>query len=262
VNLPTVRLNGPVVALATGGPADRRVLETSLALAERSEPGRLVLVSGSAADIPRASDDRVRIEHVWATRDLIAAAEAQALAAGAACLVTPSSPRVTRRFFRYAPCPLLAIPAQEPPDGPILVPVDFSRSSREAARFAVSLARPVLLLHVYRVPLGWHKLGWSYTEFARRMEERCRQDMTALVAELDGGTVQTALELEGEPASAILRVAKTRRASLVVLASPRRTWASAAVPGVAERIAMNAEVPVWILRDARPMTFLEAIAKG
>jgi nucleotide-binding universal stress UspA family protein len=202
------------------------------------------------------------MEHVWGARDLTAAAEAQAVAAGAGCIVAPSSPRVTRRLFRYAPCPLLAIPAQEPPNGPILVPVDFSRASREAARFALCLGRPVLLLHVYRVPLGWHKLGWTYAEFARRMEDRCRQDMAALVAELDGGTVQTALELAGEPASAILRAAKTHRASCVVLASPRRTWASAVVPGVAERVALNADVPVWVLRDARPMSFLEAIAKG
>lgn len=255
-------MRGPVVALLTGGPADRRVLETAVGWATRSEARRLVLVSTSGAEAPLSPPDPVRMECVWGGRDAASTAEAQASALGAGCIIAPASPRVARTLFRYAPCPLHLIPAHEAPGGPTLVPVDFSRPSREAARFALALGRPALLLHAYRVPLGWHKLGWTYAEFARRMEARCRQDMAALVAELDGAQVQTALEMAGDPASCILRAVKTYRASLVVLASPRRTWVAAAVPGVAERVTLNAEVPVWVLRDARPMTFLEAIAKG
>lgn len=257
-----MRLKGPVVALLSGGSADPEILETASALARRPESGRLILVSTPAAHVPRTFADGLRVEYVSRVRDAAAAAEAQASSLGAGCLIVPAWPRVARTLFRHAPCPLLFVPGHEPPEGPILVPVDFSRSSRQAARFALTLGGPVLLLHVYRVPLGWHKLGWTYAEFARRMEARCRQDMAALVAELDRGQVQTALEMAGDPASCILHSARTRRVSCIVLASPRRTWAAAALPGVAERVTLNAAVPVWVLRDARPMSFLEAISKG
>lgn len=250
------------MALLSGGSADQQILETASALARRPESGRLILVSTAGAEVPPTSTDGLRVEYVSGVRDAAGAAEAQASSAGAGCLIVPSWPRIARPLFRHAPCPLLFVPRREPPEGPILVPVDFSRPSREAARFALTLGRPVLLLHVYRVPLGWHKLGWTYAEFARRMEVRCRQDMADVAAELNEGPVETALEMAGDPASCILHSARTRRVSCIVLASPRRTWAAAALPGVAERVALNAEVPVWVLRDARPMSFLEAISKG
>jgi nucleotide-binding universal stress UspA family protein len=252
---------GPVLAVQTGGSADAPVLEQAERLARQRGDGNLTrLVSHGQSLPPPAGEDGLRVRNVRRAGGLAEAAAAQAREDGASWIVAPST--LARPLFRVAPCPLLLWPAGgAPASGPVLVPVDFSRRCAAAARFAGVLGSDVLLMHAFRVSVGWHKLGCGYSEFVSRLQSRCREDMERLLSALKPLAPQSRVVLGGDWASTILTEIRQSQASQVVLASPRRTFAASCVPSVAERVASSSPVPVWILRDDRAEDFLDVVTR-
>lgn len=252
---------GPVLAVETGGSSDGRVLAEAERLARSRGDGRLTRLGlhGQALS-PLDGDEGLRVQNVRRGGGLAAAAAAQAKDEGSAWIVAPLT--LARALFRIAPCPLLLLPGEAPPpSGPVLVPVDFSSRCSAAARFAGDVSSDVLLVHAFRISVGWHKLGCSYAEFVARLETRCREDMDRLLRALSPLSPANRVVLGGDWAATVLHEVIRSRASQVVLASARRTFAASFVPSVAERIAVGCPVPVWILRDDRAEDFLDVVTR-
>ena len=62
----------------------------------------------------------------------------------------------------------------------ILVPIDYSQSSKSAAEMAVQISKAsgakITFQHSYEVPLGYHSTGKSYEEFAEIMKKNAEKD--------------------------------------------------------------------------------------
>lgn len=146
---------------------------------------------------------------------------------------------VTEHVLHAAPCPLLVVPphlAEAVPATPalysaILCPVDFSSTSAEAVRFAVSFARGsggrLTLVHVlghdlhdtpdlYDTMLSDRRL--SDDDYQQRRVAYARERVLEIVPESAG--VEYAVQIAGPggpPAREILRIAAEQHSDLIVL---------------------------------------------
>lgn len=135
------------------------------------------------------------------------------------------------RLVRKMPCSTLVVPpGSEPRYERILVPIDFSDHSIEALRFAIEIARTVpgsaiTIQHTYEVPLGWHKVGQSYEEFAAHMKHNAETRWARVATDVDFGGVPWSIRYDlGEKVSAtILDVSNEVNADLMVLGAHGRT---------------------------------------
>lgn len=139
----------------------------------------------------------------------------------------------------------------------ILVPTDFSASSRAALEYAVALARAfdaqASVLHVVEraecetMPESRPLSSSAGTDELRR----AKKDISAAVERLraDGVTAHQCL-VEGEPLSQIVRVAVEEKADFIVMGahgregSPR-TWLGCTI----ERVMRRAPCPVVAVRE-------------
>lgn len=143
----------------------------------------------------------------------------------------------------------------------ILVPVDFSASSDEALRYAVSLAKhlgaSLELLHVVEDPFlsgAWSSevyvpnllelIDNLIAEARRRLSELKNRDVLA--------GIPVAIEvLKGRPALAIIDRAKDGHFDLVVMGTHGRTGVAHLFVGcVAEAVVRRAPCPVLTVRQA------------
>jgi universal stress protein A len=138
----------------------------------------------------------------------------------------------------------------------ILVPLDFSDSSRAALRTAAELAGPETVLTLLHVnPLGGPvMLDWSYQIPADELVRltRAADDQLRRWAE-ELGLPAARLELEadsGDPATVI--IAYSERADLVVMGTHGRKGLSRLLIGsVAERVVRGAQCSVLIVRGGK-----------
>lgn len=185
-------------------------------------------------------------------------------------LVTLENGMSTQRLVRRAPCSLLILPSGPPPScGSVLAAVDFSPDSRRAVSFARELAglhdRVVELLHVFSEPPGYRKLRLSRRQLIALLKSHALHDMKTFVDSLPlSHRRMTSRVLFGDhPAQTLLREARSGRYAHIVLASRRRSALLAVLLGsVAERIALSAPLPVWIVRDERPLRVLDSMRSG
>lgn len=152
----------------------------------------------------------------------------------------------------------------------ILVPVDFSKSSKhtfEIARICSSKSNAELLVqHIYHVPSGYHTSGKSYEEFAELMRIHAEEDMTEFLGSDNSGSVNLELTLDDDhdAAAQIEKVAKEQNVDIVVAGSKGRTGlASILIGSVAEKICKgNSAYATLIVKDKKEnMGFLEAILR-
>jgi nucleotide-binding universal stress UspA family protein len=146
----------------------------------------------------------------------------------------------------------------------ILVPVDFSDSSRKAlfaaAELAVAYAARIDLLHVWEVPpyippeamVGVP--GSDARSLGQLARDHAHEELARLTGELGGQLPlgETLLE-SGDPARTIVEVAARRGSDLIVIGTHGRTGLSHLLLGsVAERVVRRASCPVLTIRGTEP----------
>ncbi|HTQ05629.1 MAG TPA: universal stress protein [Polyangiaceae bacterium] len=145
----------------------------------------------------------------------------------------------------------------------ILVPVDFSESSRVALEHALGWAAPfaakVDVLHVWQAPAfiptanlpDAVSADTTLVELVKKNAEAALERFVAEVRERGLG-VREALSEPGSPAHTIVEVAKQGRYDLIVLATHGHTGlAHALIGSVAERVVRHASCPVLTVRVPR-----------
>jgi nucleotide-binding universal stress UspA family protein len=161
--------------------------------------------------------------------------------------------------LRRARIPVLAVPLvdhrrtgiQAPlvATGPVLAPVDFSPESRSAARAAAGLARalhlPLLVVHVIASPNS----ASSRVRSARGTSADPAILLAELAAAVEPGVSVEVHLVDGEPAEQIARLAREKRAALVVMSLGSSAMrARHRKPGsVAYRVLCLAPAPVLAL---------------
>ncbi len=142
----------------------------------------------------------------------------------------------------------------------ILVPVDFSPSSRAALEFAGYLAdrtgASVDVLHVWEPPayVGADSLGMFPAAPAQPLWDRTRgevmREMEHFLGRRDPKAPAISARVEaGEPSDTILHVAKESGADLIVMGTHGRTGLSRLLIGsVAEAVLRRSSCPVLTIR--------------
>ncbi len=154
----------------------------------------------------------------------------------------------------------------------IMVPVDFSNSSKAALKEALVIAEKseaqLLIQNTYVVPQGYHKSGKSYQEFAEIMKRNAEQDAKEYLHSMGLDTNQCAVELslddDDEPSDKIYAVAENENVDLIIIASKGRTGlANIFLGSVADKILqVKGKVPVLVVKNKKGnMGFLDAILR-
>jgi nucleotide-binding universal stress UspA family protein len=138
----------------------------------------------------------------------------------------------------------------------ILVPVDFSASSRKALRYAISFARQfdseITLLHVRPLPYYPADLGGFPTTIpadepsTRRIQARLDADADLIPSELRG---QKLLRV-GSAYDEICNAARELNAELIIISTHGHSGLKHVVLGsTAERVVRHAPCPVLVVRE-------------
>jgi len=151
----------------------------------------------------------------------------------------------------------------------ILVPVDFSDTSKKALQYAVPLAAAfdaeVVLVHVME-PFGLPpEMGYLPPELAvsqQELEGSAREGLEKLRAGEIGRRARTQVKVRvGVPWHEIISAANESNADLIILSTHGRTGLRHALLGsVAERVVRHAPCPVLVVRE-REREFVPASTK-
>jgi nucleotide-binding universal stress UspA family protein len=260
----------PVIAYPTGVPLMPSELNTR---DDRSE----ILAAMSQFAATEAGRD-VRVEFQIAEGHAVAEILAAAATAGSDLIVMGTHGRsgfdrfvlgsVTEKVLRKATCPVLTVPPRvaDAPTLPkrIVCGVDFSDSSMEALKLALSLAQEanarVTILHVIELPPGLPSEKRDFVLPAPRLlqdylaaaEQDSWELLKAAVPETmrAGGNVDAVVSV-GKPYREILRVAATPPADLIVMGVQGRGAADLLFFGsTAQNVVRQATCPVLTLRTA------------
>ena len=141
----------------------------------------------------------------------------------------------------------------------ILVPLDFSTSSRRALDYATGMAlqfdASLHLVHVCEVPsmvtASMDAYAIAYTDWSQRFGEEAERELNKIVTSLKGLKATTEV-LFGSPARAIVEAAETNRADLIVMGTHGHGAVMHLMMGnVAERVVRMAPCPVMTVREPR-----------
>jgi len=142
--------------------------------------------------------------------------------------------------------------------GPILFATDFSTASRAALEQAIGLSRttgaPLLLAHVVISPAPLGMNGAVFPQTYYELEAEIRKDAERRLGKLLERTRRsapktTAALVRGVPHEEILKLARSRKARLIVAGTHGRTGLPRLVVGsVASRLVAGASCPVLTVR--------------
>ncbi len=141
----------------------------------------------------------------------------------------------------------------------ILVCADFSEWSKRALECAVEISShdertAVYCQHIYEVPHGYHKIGKSFTEFAKIMKKHALRRYQEFIKNIDkkGVTVAPIITLHkhGNDTSIIKDTASSVGANLVILGSKGKTFTSSIFLGsFAEKLVReDFKMPLMIVK--------------
>lgn len=187
---------------------------------------------------------------------------------------------VASAVAREATCPILLVPpslAHEIATGPeawavrarlqrLLVAVDLSEASREAARWTAEHFAPgadLELVHVLDVEEPPDFLGGptaSYVEHLRRMRQEAEAALSAWVGELQGNPTVTFRQ--GRPTSEIVQAALEVQPDVVVVGEHEQRGLQGWLGSTAERLLATSPAPVLVAQrmpSASPRRVLAAI---
>ncbi len=179
---------------------------------------------------------------------------------------------VSSKIARRCPCSLLLVTQDFRSDyKKVLVPVDFSAHAAQAMQRAQELSSApsteLLMLHVFRVPAGYSRIGKSYEEFKQIMESHARKDGRRFLDKYnfppDTPCVYLATD-DGKQAELTYAFAEENGVDLMVIGSRGRTAAAAVLIGsMAEKIVYrDSEIPVLIVKSkGENMKLLNALMR-
>jgi nucleotide-binding universal stress UspA family protein len=136
----------------------------------------------------------------------------------------------------------------------VLVPVDFSAPSREALRYAVSLAKEpqatVMLLYVVDLNLAGLDAPAEVPRLVEEMHTEGERHLAELASEEVAGVCPVATIIRsGRPFHEIVEAARELKADLIVLATHGYTKLKHVLLGsTAERVVRHADCPVLVVR--------------
>jgi nucleotide-binding universal stress UspA family protein len=135
----------------------------------------------------------------------------------------------------------------------ILVPVDFSESSRKAFAYAVSFARQfaaeILLLHIVEFIPTPELVVAESGYLNARLRENATRELANWRKEMEPFQLKTSVE-DGIPHREIVRIADEINADLIILGTEGRTGLSHLLIGsTAERVVRHAHCPVMVVRQ-------------
>lgn len=161
------------------------------------------------------------------------------------------------RLVRCSPCPILVVKRQgDDPYRRIITAVDFSPMSFEAARIAAEIAPQARLdlVHVLEIPLAFEQAmlmaGTSQARIEQYRHAKARtagEALKAARAEISatGGT----RVIRGDPATVLVRLARSARTDLVALGVQGRSAVSDMFPGsVARRLLAASSCDLLLAR--------------
>lgn len=164
------------------------------------------------------------------------------------------------RLLHGSQVPLLIV--RQPPENPyqnVLVPVDFSKNSLLAAKFAMTLMLPAskkTFLHAFDVP---HEGLMRYanvssellSKFRIQARKKAEQDMNDLIAGLDSENRVSQVVQYGSPTQVIEDYVNTNNPDLIVMGKQGRSQLGNLLLGSTARHTVNATVcdilmvPLW-----------------
>ncbi|MEH0156827.1 universal stress protein [Limibacter armeniacum] len=154
----------------------------------------------------------------------------------------------------------------------IVVPVDFSETSKVALEAAVQLGKTfhfkVVCQHVYDVPSGYSSIGKTYEEFAEIMCKNAEHAYEVFTKDINTEGVELVVEMElldegQETSDKLCNMALKHPESIMIMGSQGRTKAAAFFFGSnADRILRHEEIslPTFVVKDpSNQIDFFEAI---
>lgn len=137
----------------------------------------------------------------------------------------------------------------------ILVPVDFSESSRKALQYALAFAKlfnaEIALVHVVPNVSAESRLAFDMPELQRSLLQEGQDKLDDEIKPYAGGSVKlTASVLKGVPFHEIVQAGQQLKADLIVLGTHGRTGLRHVFMGsTAERVVRHATCPVMVVRE-------------
>ena len=143
----------------------------------------------------------------------------------------------------------------------VLVPVDFSKPSLRALRYAIDLAADsgasLTLVYVVAADYGWLDVGRDeYRDLDLSLQKQAAAELASLADANIPPNMPVDLEVRiGRPAEEIATAAAEAKSDLIILATHGRTGLDRYLIGsVAERVAHLAPCPVYLMRPVKATT--------
>ena len=173
-------------------------------------------------------------------------------------------------IVRKSPTSLLLITENNTPSiDTVLVPVDFSRHSSMALSLGQEVCKrtgaDLKFSHVYKVPIGYHKTGKSFEEFAQIMKTHAESDFVRFCESngvKDHPTCDFLLSDDKPVPKLIYESARKSNSDLIIIGSRGRTRTSALLIGsIVEKLVLkDSDIPVLVVKNkGESMSFFEAI---
>ncbi len=151
----------------------------------------------------------------------------------------------------------------------ILVPLDFSETSKLALEAAIEIAAKtggrVTCHHCYGVPHGYSTIGKSYEEFSGIMKENAQKKFKDFIVDIQTNIEITeiySLDEDGNPAKLIYNLAEAIQADLIIIGSKGRTGLASLILGsVAEKLMRyDKDIPLLVVKKKDEiLDFFDAI---
>lgn len=138
----------------------------------------------------------------------------------------------------------------------ILVPVDFSETTRLAIDYALEVcarfSARLTLLHVQKPPIvPGTELGFNYAEYLEHLSSTAAERLKELAASLPASCGAQTQVLEGIPWDLIVQYAADKMVDLIVMPTHGRSGLKHLLLGsTAERVVRHAHCPVLVVRGS------------
>ncbi len=161
------------------------------------------------------------------------------------------------KLARKATCSVLTVPCCIFSDfSKILVPVEFSEHCGYALDVATAVAKArniseIQAVHFYKVPIGFHKTGKSYEEFAGIMKNNSQKEYEKFIKDIDtkGVNINIKYRLNNKVDKGILEMLDETKSDLIVMASRGRNSGMASLLSTGtERVLSHTSMPLLAVK--------------
>jgi len=181
-----------------------------------------------------------------------------------------SSGTLPRKIVTIIPASILLVPENTFDSvSNILVPIDFSETSKLALEAAIEIAGKtggrITCQHCFVVPHGYSTVGKSYEEFSGIMKENTQKKFKDFIADIQTNiniTEICTLDKDDNPAKLIYNLAEAIQANLVIIGSKGRTGLASLILGsVAEKLMRyDKDIPLLVVKKKDEiLDFFDAI---